>query len=197
MEGETVSTATATVHGRHRQVSRWARWSRGRRASVVAVVLLIAVAVVAVALVLFRAPIGGNVASSDTGLEWNTTAAADAVGDGATCALTVASPALANIAMTNAYPGSSCAFQGFVRTKAGADEPVVITGLVLDGLPAGWTVELAAGECGQPVETVAHGVSFTVTMTEAAVVGSAGTISAASSGVEAVPASQYTAAMCP
>jgi hypothetical protein len=155
-------------------------------------------AVVAVALALFRAPIGGSVSSADTGLEWNTTAMPDVTADGATCTMpTPSGPALANITMSDAYPGSSCTFTGYVRTKEFATEPVVVTGLTLDGLPAGWTAELAAGECGQTVETVAHGVTFAVTMTEAAVVGSSGTISAASSGVEAVPASQYTAAMCP
>jgi hypothetical protein len=181
-------------------VSRWARWSRGRRASVVAVVLLIAVAVVAVALVLFRAPIGGNVDSSSTGIEWTTDGGASpatVVENGADCTVTVSSETLLTVSMELAYPDSSCEYTAGVRTPAGSDEPVVLTGLTLAGLPTGWTAELDPAACGAVVNGSYTEATFTITMTDTAAVGSSGAISAASSGLEAVPQSQYEAAMCP
>jgi hypothetical protein len=179
-------------------VSRWAGWSRGRRAAVVAVVLLVVAAVVAVALALFRAPIGGSVDSSSTGLQWNAAGATSASGNGADCALTIVSADLANITVTNAYAPATCTFGGIVQTKAGADENVVLTGLTLAPLPAGWTAELDPEYCGDIVPaSPGRVVGFTVTMTEAAAVGSGSTISAASSGVESVPESQFTPALCP
>jgi hypothetical protein len=191
-----VSTAT-TTRGRRRAPSRWAGWSRGRRSSVVAVVLLVILAVVAVALALFRAPIGGSVDSSDTGLRWNTAGATSAAGDGADCGLTIASASLANLTMDNAYAGATCTFTGIVQAKAGADESVVLVGLTLAPLPAGWTAELDPEYCGDVVSDGPGAVvGFTVTMTETAAVGSGSTLDAQASGVEAVPESQYDTALC-
>jgi hypothetical protein len=200
MEGETVSTATATVHGRHRQASRWAGWSRGRRAAVVAVVLLVVAAVVAVALVLFRAPIGGSVDSASSGLEWTSNGGANfptVVENGAACTVEVSSETLLTVSMTLAYPDSSCEYTAGLRTPAGSDEGAVVTGLTLTGLPTGWAAELDPGSCGTVVGDTYDPVTFTITMTETAAIGSGGTISATTSGVEAVPESQYEAAMCP
>jgi hypothetical protein len=159
-------------------------------------------AVVAVALVLFRAPIGGSVDSASSGLEWTTNGGASpatVAEDGAVCTVQVDSEVLLTVSMTLAYPGSSCVYTAGVKTPAGSDEDVAVTGITLDGLPAGWTATLDPEffDCGTIVGDTSEMVTFTITMTETAAVGSSGTISAASSGVEAVPQSQYTAAMCP
>jgi hypothetical protein len=183
--------------GAHAQPRRTPFWRRHKISAAVAGLLVLGVGV-AVALALFRAPIGGSVDSSDTGLRWNTAAATTALGDGADCGLTIVNAALANLTVNNAYAGATCTFTATVHTKAGADENVVLTGLTLAPLPAGWTAELDPGYCGDIVQA-APGVvvGFTVTMTETAAVGSGGTLDAEASGVEAVPESQYETAMCP
>jgi hypothetical protein len=183
--------------GAHAQPRRTPFWRRHKIGAAVAGLLVLGVGV-AVALALFRAPIGGTVDSSDTGLRWNTAAAPAVTDTDATCSMTIEHASLANITMTNAYPGAVCTFTATVHTKNGADEDLTLTGLTLAGLPTGWTAELDPGYCGDLVPQ-APGVlvGFTVTMGATATVGSGGTISAASSGVEAVPESQYQAAMCP
>jgi hypothetical protein len=160
----------------------------------------VAAAVVAVALALFRAPIGGSVDSASTGITWTTNGGASpatVVENGADCTVTVSSETLLTVGMTLAYPDSACEYTAGVRTPAGSDEAVVVTGLTLTGLPAGWTAALEPETCGTVVNGTYTPVTFTVTMTATAAVGSSGAISAASSGVEAVPQSQYTTALCP
>jgi hypothetical protein len=70
--------------------------------------------------------------------------------------------------------------------------PLLFTGIGLNGLPQGWTATLDSADGGALVDpNTGVPVHFTITMGANAQPGGTGEISAASSGIETVPQSQY------
>ena len=155
---------------KHRDRSRWYR----RHPKVAALVGSLAAFTLAAAAVFFGlAHIRGGVVSTAFGVEFRGTPVVTL--DSMVGTAVVEQPDLV-LDVTSAFPGSSMTV-GTLVAADGNQQNGVVTGLVMPGLPSGWTAELTSG-CAAAVmgnPTVTTPITLVLTMTEDAAAGSAGT----------------------
>lgn len=176
------------------------RWSRKRKVTVATTILAIIGVGVAVAVLLFRAPLGGNVNVVDVKAAWLETVPVQAttVEGEATCSGSLSGPfpnVQLNVSMTNAIPGSACEFSAYLRSSGAAGSPQLkVQDIVFN---ENLDVAFSNGTCGLTLPT-SNGTTRNVTFRITAPVGTSGSYAAsADAGVNAVLAADYVDADCP